>query len=312
MKQRTAKFCCPIAQRSADRNAEPSVITQYARAKINLTLRILGRRLDGYHELQSLTAFASDVFDVVTLDISKPPTVTMSGPFAPAVVGPNILALVLERLATLEPHLKLGALHVEKNLPVAAGIGGGSANAAAALRTFAHANQDLAATVDWFALAAELGADVPVCLLNRTAMMTGIGDKLTPLSDLPQLPAVLINPQAPVPADKTAQVFRTLNAAELSDGLQTPDFEEYADRDSLLAYLQSQGNDLAAPAAQVVPEIGDVLVALRSAPGCLYANLSGAGPTCFGIFKDQRSAAAAAQTFLAPHPNWWVKSTTLG
>lgn len=195
------------------------VITQRARAKLNLTLRILGRRPDGYHEVDSLIAFADDIYDIVTLDPSKPTRVTLSGPFAGAIVGPNLVETALHRLTAAEPGLKVGAVHIEKHLPVAAGIGGGSADAAAVLRAVRTANPSFADAVDWMEIAAGLGADVPVCFLDRTCHVTGFGERLVELPRLPALPAVLANPLADVPSDKTAQVFGRLAAPPLMVGV---------------------------------------------------------------------------------------------
>ncbi len=145
---------------------------EFAPAKINLTLRVLGRRPDGYHELESLVAFA-DVGDWVTLDVSKPVGVTTSGPFAGSIAGANLVEVALRRLVIEAPQLRLGSVHLEKNLPVAAGIGGGSADAAAVIRAVKRANAEQVETLDWNAFALRLGADVPVCLISRAAWMTG-------------------------------------------------------------------------------------------------------------------------------------------
>ncbi|MCH9809170.1 MAG: 4-(cytidine 5'-diphospho)-2-C-methyl-D-erythritol kinase [Alphaproteobacteria bacterium] len=288
------------------------MITERAPAKVNLTLKILGRRADGYHELASLVAFANDAYDVVTLDCTKPAAVTLGGPFAQAIQGPNIAQTAIERLLFAQPRLSLGAIHIEKNLPVAAGVGGGSANAGAVLRLVRRANPSLVGDIDWHSIAAGLGADVPVCFLNETALMTGTGEKLTALGERPRLNAVLINPQAPVPEDKTAQVFRRLNAPQLAKQFAPPrHLPSSPNNAELLAYMKNQGNDLEPAARQVVPKIANVLAALKEAPACQYASLSGAGPTCFGIFNDNQAALAAAREIGANHPDWWVTPTVL-
>jgi 4-diphosphocytidyl-2-C-methyl-D-erythritol kinase len=289
------------------------VITELARAKINLTLRIMGRRPDGYHEIVSLIAFADDAADVVTLDPDAPATVTVGGPFAGAIVGANLVETALQRVAAAAPRLKLGSVHVEKNLPVAAGIGGGSADAAAALRAVKRANQELDGYIDWMEFAAELGADVPVCVLDRPCVVRGFGERLVPLSGLPSLTAVLVNPMAEVPPDKTAQVFRLLAAPPLqpSDAARASNESEpsFRDSDDLIAHLRTRGNDLQTAACRIVPGISEVLASLDGTPGCLYASLSGAGPTCFGIFKE---AEAAADALRKANPGWWVCATTIG
>jgi 4-diphosphocytidyl-2-C-methyl-D-erythritol kinase len=281
------------------------MIVELARAKVNLTLEILGRRQDGYHELASLVAFA-DLGDKLTLDPGAPVGVTVTGPFAPTIAGENLIAVTLRRLAEVEPRLTLGAVSLDKQLPVAAGIGGGSADAAAVLRAVRRANPGLAAGIDWAKLAASIGADVVVCLADRTSWMTGIGEVVTPLRGWPTLGAVLVNPLTPAPADKTAQVFRRLAAPafEPGDKREPPPSGVRA-----IDYLAAKGNALEPAAIAVMP----ITVALKSAllglPGCRYAAVSGGGPTCFGIFDDP---AAAAASLAGEEPSWWVRAVTLG
>jgi 4-diphosphocytidyl-2-C-methyl-D-erythritol kinase len=289
-------------------------VTEKARAKINLTLTILGRRQDGYHELLSLVAFA-DVADLVTLDPSAATGVTVSGPFADDISGPNLVEATLGLVRENLPGLGIGHVTLEKHLPVASGIGGGSADAAALLRAIRSLHPQATAGLDWMSIARRLGADVPVCLVDRAVWMGGAGEDVHDLaSHLPKLHAVLVNPQSRVPTDKTARVFRALGAPPISgtvDGVATarPDVP---DRDELLALMRRAGNDLEAPATAVVPEIEDVLSALEAAPGAQIACLSGAGPTCFAVFPDQASAATAAASVAAAHPNWWVVPTHIG
>ncbi len=281
------------------------MITELARAKINLTLEILGRRPDGFHELASLVAFA-DCGDVVLLDTGAPPGVTVTGPFAPTIAGENLIEVTLRRLAAAEPRLRLGAVRLDKQLPVAAGIGGGSADAAAVLRAVRRANSELAATVDWQRIATGLGADVPVCLVNRTAWMTGIGEQVTALPGWPTFGAVLVNPLVPAPADKTAQVFRRLAAPALSPGRRC---EPPSSGERAIDFLGSRGNELETAAMAVMPIAAAVKAALLGIPGCRHAAVSGSGPTCFGIFDYPIEAAAR---LAAEEPSWWVRPVTLG
>jgi 4-diphosphocytidyl-2-C-methyl-D-erythritol kinase len=284
------------------------VITERARAKVNLTLRVLGRRADGYHELESLVAFA-DVGDVITLDVDAPVGVSVGGPFGPSIAGDNLVRVTLDRLAGLEPRLRLGAVTLDKHLPVAAGIGGGSADAAAVLRAVKLANPELENGIDWMGLAAKLGADVPVCFLNAPAMMRGIGEQLQPLRSLPPLCLLLVNPQTPVPPDKTARVFRSLNAKPLAPLIPHQVRIVFETRSALLAFMTATGNDLLKPALQVVPEIGVVMGALKVCAGVEHVALSGGGPTCFAVFADEASAAAAAANLRADYPTWWIAAT---
>jgi 4-diphosphocytidyl-2-C-methyl-D-erythritol kinase len=281
------------------------MITELARAKVNLSLEILGRRTDGFHELASLVAFA-DIADIVRLDVGAAPVVTVTGPFAPTIAGENLIAVTLRRLAEAEPRLLVGAVELDKRLPVAAGIGGGSADAAAVLRAVRRANPELAAQVDWLKIAIGIGADVPVCFANRTAWMTGVGEIVTPQPGWPTLGAVLVNPLVPAPVDKTAQVFRRLGARPLVSGAHRlpPSSGEGA-----IDYLGSRGNNLERAAIAVMPIAAAVKSALLGIPGCRHAAVSGGGPTCFGIFDYPVEAAAR---LAAEEPGWWVQPVTLG
>ncbi len=289
------------------------VITERAPAKINLTLEVRGRRPDGYHELLSLVAFA-DVADVVSLDTEGPTGVRVSGPFQAEIAGPNVLDRALSLLQERVPGVALGAVGLEKRLPVAAGIGGGSADAAALLRAVARANPGLEDQVDWQGLARRLGADVAVCLESRASWMSGAGEVVEPLSSpLPELHVVLVNPRAQVPADKTAQVFQKLAAPPHCDvrparATKCP-FESRAE---LMAFLAANGNDLEPAAIAVVPALVGVMTALTRLPGIELARLSGAGPTCYGIFPSASAAEAAAAALTLAHPSWWVAQTVLG
>lgn len=282
------------------------LIDELARAKVNLTLRILGRRpSDGYHLLQSVVAFAS-LGDGITLDTTREPSETVSGAFAPQLPTEVLIARTLQLVAERAPQLRLGAVHLEKRLPVAAGIGGGSADAGAVLRAIARANPETASEVDWLGIARELGADVPVCFSNVLTVMSGIGEVLSPLGPMREpLGAVLVNPQVAVPADKTARVFRALNAGPVKEVAAVPPLVTKAE---FLAEIARSGNDLEQAALSVVPEVGGVLTALRAIPGCQVAHMSGAGPTCFGIFDDAAAAASSLRMF---HPGWWIEPVTL-
>jgi 4-diphosphocytidyl-2-C-methyl-D-erythritol kinase len=289
-----------------------TIVREFAPAKINLTLAIAGRRADGFHELQSLVAFA-DVGDVVTLDPDAAPGVQVAGPFADRLTGANILDRALALLSRSMPALRLGAVALDKRLPVAAGVGGGSADAAALLRAVGRANGALAGEADWHGLARALGADVPVCLASRPRWMTGTGERLSELpAALPALSAVLVNPMAAVPEDKTARVFRALGARALSPDYAPPVAPGLADRGALLEFVRARGNDLGAAAEAVVPKVRSVLDALRRLPGVEHVAISGAGPTCFGIFPDASAAEAARAEIAAAHPGWWAVAATLG
>jgi len=285
-----------------------------APAKVNLTLRVLGRRADGYHALESLVTFAG-VGDRVTLSVGEAAAaVTTSGPFAVAIDGENLLSRVLAMVAEKAPALRTGAVHLEKNLPVAAGLGGGSSDAAALIRLLQQANAghpDLS-RVDWQTLAAKLGADVPVCVARRPIFMWGIGEKLSALPDIagaPEvIPAVLVNPRLPL---ATRDVFKALAAAPLVTAPAPPEVPALRTCDEVAAYMRVVGNDLEPPAQALLPVIADVKAALAAQAGCLHAALSGSGPTCFALYASKDAARAAADAITASEPGWWVVATTL-
>ena len=283
-----------------------------APAKVNLTLRVLGRRPDGYHELESLVVFA-DCGDRLTFTPGSALSLTLSGATA-SEAGADAENLVLKAaraLAARMPDLILGAFHLEKNLPVAAGLGGGSSDAAAALRLIAQANKLALDNPHLQAAARATGADVPVCLDPRPRVMRGIGEQLSEPLPLPQLPAVLVNPGV---ALATKDVFAGLKAsAQMAAPFDlVAAIAKLESRDQLLHMLQTQPNDLEAPAIILQPVIADVLTVLRGLAGCQLARMSGSGATCFGLFASAAGADAAAKILRAKYPNWWAQACTLG
>jgi len=283
-----------------------------APAKVNLTLRVLGSRPDGYHELESLVVFA-DCGDRLTFTPGSALSLTLSGATA-SEAGADAENLVLKAaraLAARMPDLILGAFHLEKNLPVAAGLGGGSSDAAAALRLIAQANRLALDNPHLQAAARATGADVPVCLDPRPRLMRGIGEQLSQPLALPQLPAVLVNPGV---ALATKDVFAGLKAsAQMAAPFDlVAAIAKLESRDQLLHMLQTQPNDLEAPAIILQPVIADVLTVLRGLAGCQLARMSGSGATCFGLFASAAGADAAAKILRAKYPNWWAQACTLG
>ncbi|HXX08573.1 MAG TPA: 4-(cytidine 5'-diphospho)-2-C-methyl-D-erythritol kinase [Pseudolabrys sp.] len=283
-----------------------AALVEKAPAKINLTLRVCGRRADGYHDIESLVAFA-DVADTLTLQVGPEAALELAGPFA-GKSGPPTENLVLKACAALGERiagLKAGRFVLDKNLPVAAGIGGGSADAAAALRLIARANN---ITLDDSRLASSalaVGADVPVCLDPRPRIMRGVGELLSPPIDLPALPAVLVNPGVPV---VTRDVFGNLASMQKQSGLA--DVPRKAD--ALIEYLKQHDNDLTEPASACAPAIAEVLAALRGLPGVRLVRMSGSGATCFALFGSRDEAAKAAQRLKGERKDWWVLDTTIG
>jgi 4-diphosphocytidyl-2-C-methyl-D-erythritol kinase len=288
----------------------PALIEE-APAKVNLTLTIRGRRADGYHELESLVAFAR-FGDRLSLLPGEPLGLSVSGPFAQAIgpISDNLVLKSARALARRVPGLELGGFVLVKHLPGAAGIGGGSANAAAALRLLARANALDIADLRFAEAAQATGADVPICLDPRPRIMRGIGEKLSDPLPLPRLAVVLVNPGVPV---ATREVFAALAAPSLSTSNATGrETQIPSGREDLLAFLRAQGNDLEAPAISIAPVIAEVLACLRAARGCELARMSGSGGTCFGVFADEIVAMAAARDITATKPPWWVCPTVVG
>ncbi|KQP08053.1 4-diphosphocytidyl-2C-methyl-D-erythritol kinase [Methylobacterium sp. Leaf99] len=289
----------------------PILVTR-APAKINLTLHVLGRRAgDGYHELESLVAFTG-AGDTLSLTPGADLALTVSGPTA-GPAGPlddNLVIRAARHLAARRPGLRLGAFHLVKRLPVAAGIGGGSSDAAAALRLLGRSNGLDPADPVLLEAARTTGADVPVCLNPRARMMRGAGETLGPVLDMAPLPAVLINPGVPV---ETAPVFRALGlaAGQRHHPEPHPAIPDGADGAAVLSLIRPARNDLEAPARGLAPVIDATLRALAAQAGCRLARMSGSGATVFGLFADRRSAVLAARHIRADHPGWWVKPTLL-
>jgi 4-diphosphocytidyl-2-C-methyl-D-erythritol kinase len=291
-------------------------LTDEARAKVNLTLRVVGRRVDGYHDLESVVAFC-DCADRLMLNLGPDLTLETTGPRAAECgeAADNLVLKAARLLAGRVAGLKCGNFALDKQLPVAAGIGGGSADAAAALRLLALANGlgiDDPRIID---VARLTGADVPVCLSSRACIMTGVGETLQPL-ELPALPGLLVNPRVPV---ATSDVFKALGlrSGELlvgaSDVMQAPAWPEAdAPFDDWIDALAAGTNDLEAPALRIQPAIGEVLAALRARQGVRLARMSGSGATCFAIFNSQEEAQRAARAIERDRPLWWVHAGTLG
>lgn len=273
--------------------------TALARAKVNLALHVVGRRADGYHLLDSLVVFAG-VGDRITAAPAQGLRLSVTGPKGVGLTADqDNLCLRAARLMAGPGAL----ITLDKRLPVASGIGGGSADAAATLQVLARLWDcplpDAAGVLS-------LGADVPVCLAGRPARMEGVGEVLSPLPPLPAAWLVLVNPGVAVP---TPAVFRAL---ERRDNAPLPaDLPRLATAAELAAFLQMQRNDLEAPATLLAPVIGQARAALSAQPGCLMARMSGSGATCFGLFPTEATATAAAAALRRAQPGWWVEAAEL-
>ncbi|WP_426610740.1 4-(cytidine 5'-diphospho)-2-C-methyl-D-erythritol kinase [Bradyrhizobium sp. McL0616] len=292
----------------------PALIEE-GRAKVNLSLRVVGRRADGYHDLESVVAFA-DCADRLTLEPGGELKLTATGPLAGACgdTNDNLVFKAAKLLAEAVPNLKLGAFALDKVLPVAAGIGGGSADAAAALRLLARLNNLPLDDARLQKVALATGADVPVCLFSRACDMTGVGEQLLPLA-LPRMPCVMVNPRVPVATKDVFQALGLRNGELLVGATSVLDAPAWPEEGGSIAdwvdVLETVANDLEAPAMRIEPVIGEVLTALRDSAGVKLARMSGSGATCFAIYGAPAEAHAAAEKIRRDHPGWWVHAGTL-
>jgi len=291
---------------------DPSApLVESAPAKVNLTLRVLGRRSDGYHEIESLVVFA-EFGDRLRLLPGAALTLEVNGPTAAKAgeIDSNLVLKAAREMVARRNGLMLGAFRLDKHLPVGAGLGGGSADAGAALRLIAQANGLRRDDPQLHAAARATGADVPVCLDPLPRIMRGVGDILSEPFTLPPLPALLVNPGIAV---ATKEVFAGWASAAVPS--RAADFAAIANRstrDKVMEFLLAQSNDLERPALALAPVIAEVLAELRATPGCDLARMSGSGATCFGLFTTASAAAEAGRALSAGHPHWWVRATKLG
>lgn len=272
-----------------------------APAKVNLYLHVTGRRAGGYHLLDSLVTFAAAADEIFAAP-SNHLTLEVTGPFAAMCGAPeDNLAMKAARLLQAETGTKKGAsLRLVKNIPAGAGLGGGSADAAAALTLL---NRLWRLGIDRKTLAAlggKLGADIPVCLRGGTVWMSGIGDMLEGAPPLPPLHLLLVYPGAPV---SSREVYAR-GVAAFSPAVSRP--ESWNDAAALLDFLISARNDLEPSALAIAPITGEVLAALRAAPGCMLVRMSGSGSACFGLFRTEEQRLTAARAIRTRHPWWWI------
>jgi 4-diphosphocytidyl-2-C-methyl-D-erythritol kinase len=290
-------------------------LSEDGRAKVNLTLRVIGRRTDGYHDIESVVAFA-DCADHLTLTPGPELGLVATGPLAEAcgATSDNLVIKAALLLRERVPDLKVGSFTLDKVLPVAAGIGGGSADAAAALRLLAQLNGLALDDQRLHAVALATGADVPVCLASRPCDMTGVGESLLPLS-LPIMPCVMVNPRVPV---ATKDVFNALGlrngqllvgATDVLRGTAWP--QAGASVEDWVEVLAASSNDLEGPATRIQPIIGEVISALAATNGAWLARMSGSGATCFALYENTADAGRAADAIRRDHPEWWVHAGTL-
>ncbi|MBV9260669.1 MAG: 4-(cytidine 5'-diphospho)-2-C-methyl-D-erythritol kinase [Pseudolabrys sp.] len=281
-------------------------LSETAPAKINLTLRVIGRRSDGYHTLESLVAFA-DIADEVTLEPGEATSLVVEGAFAEPS-GPtadNLVMKAADALAAQVGSLRTGRFQLQKNIPVAAGLGGGSSDAAAALRLLAVCNGLTLDDPRLLTAALAIGADVPVCLDPRAKVMRGVGEQLSPPVAIPKMAAVLINPGVAAATKDVFAAFDRRYASSVAIDEIPPG------REPFIEWLAGMHNDLTEAAATRAPVIRQVLTALSAQIDCRLARMSGSGATCFALFDGGDEARYAAERLQAAHRSWWVRATTL-
>ena len=283
-----------------------ALIEETAFAKINLDLRICRRRADGYHDLDSIVAFAN-VGDRLTFEPADEFALSIEGPFAETLSNNdnNLVACAARALADLTDRAATVRIILEKCLPVASGIGGGSADAAATLRGLTRLWNLSLGHADLMPLARGLGADVPACLEASAVRMEGIGDRLTPISLPVRPPMLLVNPGTAV---STPDVFRRL---DVHSGARDPSGSSLRTERDFRTQLEDSVNDLETPAIRMAPVIGEVLADMRRQPGCALARMSGSGSTCFGLFDSFAERDHAAAALSGAHPDWWVVGTDI-
>ena len=321
---------------------KPETVSRSAPAKVNLYLHVTGRRDDGFHELDSLVVFA-DVGDVITVSESDGLSLTITGPFAEGLSsGEDNLVLRAARKLAAHTGVKANAhITLDKNLPIASGIGGGSADAAATLQALVqfwnielgdddihHVAHDVAENLDmaralstlfklWRddlgsdmlgAIGLQLGADVPVCLEGRPAYMGGIGERLDMAPHLPDAWLVLVNPGVSV---STPEVFKAYKNSGVPFSKPARFHDHPRDALQLALLLSARDNDLMAPAVALNSEIQQVLDALKKRDGALLTRMSGSGATCFALFASQNEAATAASALVQDHPDWWAAAAQM-
>ncbi len=279
------------------------MITATARAKVNLCLHVTGKRPDGYHLLESLVVFA-ECGDDISVECDKELSLEISGPFADGTgLTDDNLVLKAAHLLRTESGANLGAkIRLVKNLPVAAGLGGGSADAAEALKLLNRLWKTGFSARKLADMGLSLGADVPVCLLGRPVLMSGIGEHLREIPTFPKLYILLVNIGVTV---STAEVFRRLELRARGD---MPPIDRFMTAEDVLDFLENTRNDLETPARDLAPDIAMALSVIGAQDGCRLVRMSGSGATCFGLFETEDKAAIAASAIQSHYPDWWVRA----
>lgn len=270
-------------------------VTAFAPAKLNLTLHVTNRRADGYHVLDSLVVFA-DVGDDITAETDHNLSLRVKGPMAHGVPSDHS-NLMLKAAALMSSH-QGAALKLTKNLPPASGIGGGSSDAAASLRALSLLWNEPLPKLEKLL---ELGADVPVCMTPVPQRMSGIGEELSLVADVPELNILLVNPKVEV---STPAVFNSMT--HRNNPPMSASLPRWASFGEFIEWLRDQRNDMQRAACELAPEIAVCLSAINALGGCLLTRMSGSGATCIGVFPTAKAATEAEKALKVRYPNWWI------
>ena len=283
------------------RSSNHRAIAGVANAKINLSLHVTGKLPNGFHEIDSLVVFTG-FGDTLELEPAESFSLSTRGPYSKALPQPSE-NIILSALRLLEERGTCFRVNLEKSIPVSAGLGGGSVNAALALRLASdYLKCPLPTDIRKIT---SIGSDLPVCLTGKPSMVSGLGEKITVLDSFPEFPLLLVNPNKPV---QTQDVYKGLT--KVNNSSQTP-FPALGSKNDIISWIRDQRNDLEPPALQLCPEIKDILSRLQDQEGCLVARMSGSGGTCFGIFQTAEQVSVAAKTIKQLEPGWWIQPTRI-
>ncbi|MDE2739259.1 MAG: 4-(cytidine 5'-diphospho)-2-C-methyl-D-erythritol kinase [Paracoccaceae bacterium] len=283
------------------RSSNHRAIAGVANAKINLTLHVTGKLPNGFHEIDSLVVFTG-FGDTLELEPAERYSLSTHGPYSQALPHPSE-NIILTALRLLEERGTGFRVNLKKSIPVSAGLGGGSMNAALALRLASNYLKCPLPT-DTRKITS-IGSDLPVCLTGKPSMVSGLGEKIAVLDSFPEFPLLLVNPNKPV---QTQDVYKGLT--KVNNSSQTP-FPALGNKNDIISWIREQRNDLEPPALQLCPEIKNILSRLRDQEGCMVARMSGSGGTCFGIFQTAEQVSVAAKTIKQLEPGWWIQPTRI-
>lgn len=283
-----------------------TILRDKSLAKINLFLHVMGRRNDGYHELDSLVAFTEDIYDLISIELSDQYQFVIDGPFADQLTtNENIITHSVNLLSKKYQKTSSVKINLTKNLPIASGIGGGSSNAATVIKLLCDLWDLSVPDAELITISKNIGADVPMFILNKACYLNGIGEILTPVKKLPDIWAILINPGIAI---STPQIFQM----GLEQYYKPQTHHQYSfNNQTLISFLKDTQNDLYFNSLQLAPSLSNIVNTLADLEGCELSRMSGSGATCFGLFNNIQQAQTALKSLQVMFPNYWIKLTKL-